>query len=301
MNLKECTFFGVSLLIINHFYLIQPLQAQTGVEYDPNTSYYYPSQKESYYPSSEKSEKDSSQYSNLPNTRKILPYQYIREADVLWEKRIWRTVDVREPMNKFFAFREQPFVNVLLSIAKYQKDARIFMDDGFTEPIDYEDLQSLVNTIDTITVVDPITFEQSTEIVINHFDWMGIKHFKVKEDWVFDSRLSRMVVRILGIAPVRNIVDENGNYRGQQALFWAYYPDFRPYLADYEALYDWENLMGLSWQDVLEIRHFKSTIVKESNPYDRRIADYARGPDAILEAKRIQKEMFEYEQFLWKQ
>jgi len=33
------------------------------------------------------------------NERRVLPYEPIREADILWEKRIWRVIDVREKIN----------------------------------------------------------------------------------------------------------------------------------------------------------------------------------------------------------
>ena len=29
-------------------------------------------------------------------TKKVVPYPSVREADVLWSKRIWRTIDLRE-------------------------------------------------------------------------------------------------------------------------------------------------------------------------------------------------------------
>jgi gliding motility associated protien GldN len=32
-------------------------------------------------------------------TRKMIPYEYVREADVIWSKRVWRAIDLREKMN----------------------------------------------------------------------------------------------------------------------------------------------------------------------------------------------------------
>ena len=31
--------------------------------------------------------------------KEVIPYDFIREADVFWSKRIWRSIDVREKMN----------------------------------------------------------------------------------------------------------------------------------------------------------------------------------------------------------
>ena len=31
--------------------------------------------------------------------KRVLPYDHIREADILWEKWVWRVIDIREKMN----------------------------------------------------------------------------------------------------------------------------------------------------------------------------------------------------------
>jgi hypothetical protein len=32
-------------------------------------------------------------------TKRVVPYTHIREADVIWARRVWRTIDLREKMN----------------------------------------------------------------------------------------------------------------------------------------------------------------------------------------------------------
>ena len=44
--------------------------------------------------------------------RRVLPYQPLREADIFWEKRIWRVIDIREKMNLPFAYPEKPFFTI---------------------------------------------------------------------------------------------------------------------------------------------------------------------------------------------
>ena len=31
--------------------------------------------------------------------RRVIPYTYLREADVMWSKRVWRIIDLREKLN----------------------------------------------------------------------------------------------------------------------------------------------------------------------------------------------------------
>ena len=32
-------------------------------------------------------------------TKRLIPYEYVREADVTWSKRVWRAIDLREKFN----------------------------------------------------------------------------------------------------------------------------------------------------------------------------------------------------------
>ena len=40
---------------------------------------------------------------NIP-TKKMIPYEFVREADVIWSKRVWQTIDLREKMNHSLYF-----------------------------------------------------------------------------------------------------------------------------------------------------------------------------------------------------
>jgi hypothetical protein len=41
-------------------------------------------------------------------TRKVVPYTHLREADVMWAKRIWRVIDLREKMNHPLYYPVEP-------------------------------------------------------------------------------------------------------------------------------------------------------------------------------------------------
>ena len=44
---------------------------------------------------------------NTPS-RKIIPYTNLRQADVMWQKRVWRRIDLRKKQNQVFYFPEEP-------------------------------------------------------------------------------------------------------------------------------------------------------------------------------------------------
>lgn len=231
--------------------------------------------------------------------KKILAYDDIREADVFWQKRIWRVIDTQQKMNLPFIYPEQPFIQVLLEIINKNPDARMFLDDSFSTVTTQADMDARLNSVDTIFVIDPVTYEEKQEIVRNEFNWTSVKQFRLKEDWVFDEESATMQTRILGLAPIRDVIDDNGNYRGQEAMFWIYYPEFRTHFINYETFNPQNDAMRLTWDDIFEMRFFASYIMKESNIQDKRIKDYATGRDALIESERIKMELFEQEHNLW--
>src|SRR3546814_2564296 len=47
-----------------------------------------------------------------------IPYPYMREADVMWEKRVWQEIDVREKMNEVLMHPSSNLFTVLMNAVK---------------------------------------------------------------------------------------------------------------------------------------------------------------------------------------
>lgn len=232
--------------------------------------------------------------------RKVLPYPNLREADLFWEKMIWRTIDVREKINLPFTYPKQPFFSILLDAAqKGEIKAYTTEDDEFSFPLEVNDIETISSSTDTITIIDPDNFESYTKVIKNDIDPADVKQFRVKELWYFDEATSQLSVRILGIAPLLDQFDEAGNYRYTLPLFWLYYPDCREVLSRFQVFNTGNGTSPISWEDYLEMRQFSSYITKESNVYDRRVEDYLTGVDMLLESEKIRMDIFNFEQDLW--
>ncbi|MCB0654407.1 MAG: gliding motility protein GldN [Saprospiraceae bacterium] len=232
--------------------------------------------------------------------KRVLPYDNIREADLFWEKRIWRVIDVREKMNLPFAYPERPFFTILMDAAESGEitvyDAE---DDKFSSSLDPNEVASMGASIDTVTTFDPVTYEEKIQIVTNEINPEDVKRFRVKEVWFFDEESSTLQVRILGIAPLLDVKDENGNFKYEKPMFWVYYPTARELLAR-ERVFNYGNdASPMSWEDLLEMRFFASFVYKESNVFDQRLQDYLSGVDLLLEGKNIEAEIFNFEHDLW--
>ncbi len=233
--------------------------------------------------------------------RSVLPYQPIRESDILWEKRLWRIIDVREKMNLPFAFPNAPLAEIL-GTAALDGDITVFdpSDDQFAKPLDATTLRKALYRRDTLVTINVETEAEEVRIVEQAPDWSAIKRFRLKESWFFDTRTGTLRFRILGIAPLINVTNSEGDFLYERPLFWVHYPTSRTFLAHQKAYTTGDNLSAtLTWEDVFEMRYFTGVVYKENNLYDRRIQDYLAGVDALFEASRINDALFNREQDAW--
>jgi gliding motility associated protien GldN len=253
---------------------------------------------------------------NLVKDRNPLTYEHIREDDAVFRQRVWRELDVREKINLPFIYKanedngNQRFINILLgAIRSGEVNAFSPIDDRFTTPISFTDISKMVvGEPKTIQVRDWDKDPDGTKdifkdsVILDEFNPDKIQKYWIKEDIVFDKESSRMHVRILGIAPLKNVENANGTLRAVTPLFWVYYPDLRPMLARYE-VYNGKNFGArMSWEELFESRMFSARIVKTTmdNPFDRSIEGYIDDPILrLLEGDMIKEKIFNYEQDLW--
>lgn len=232
--------------------------------------------------------------------RIALKLEEIREADVMWSKRIWREIHTAEKINRPFTNERMPFINVLMDIVQKNDDVQLFSNEKFTEELPKNNVWERMSVIDSVEVWNYELEDYEMKVTTNELNLKEFTRFRIKEDWVFDTKNSKMVCRIIGLAPVREVIDPNtGLVRGQEVLFWVHFPQLRDYMAKYEAVNPANDAVTLSWTDVWDMRMFNGQIIKESNPQDRRINSYSAGRDALMEAERIRGKMIDFEFDLW--
>jgi gliding motility associated protien GldN len=232
---------------------------------------------------------------------RVLPYQPVREADIFYEKRIWRVIDVREKMNQPFAQPELPLFTIIMDgINSGEIRAFSAEDDKFSYQLSPEEVASMLSSADTVITFDPDSYEEIVEVVRNDMDPLDVERYRLKEVWFFDEETSRMNVRILGISPMRNVYDrETGEFRYEQPMFWIYYPECREMFARHQVFNDWNDASPVSWEDLFEMRFFSSYVFQERDIKGRRLDGYLSGVDLLLEAEKIKDEIFNFEQDLW--
>ncbi len=235
---------------------------------------------------------------------KPLAYEYVREADVMWSKNIWRIIDIRQKMNLPFGYPAQPLIQIIHEAAKRGDitvyDPAALNADQFVKVMDLRTVARLGSSRDTVIQLDPENPDREVAVEVNNtLGWDKITKYRVKEVWFFDTKTSSMQVRIIGIAPVMEDYDDNGNYRGDMTMYWVPYVSLRNLLATKEVYNAQNGSQHYSWDDLFNMRYFESHIYKESNVFDRPIQEYTAGIDAQLESERIKQELFEKEHDMW--
>jgi len=237
--------------------------------------------------------------------RKVIPYTYLREADVMWSRRIWRKVDMRGKINHVFYYPDQPIqgrkslMQIIYEGVTQNGTITAYADDNegdFTNVMTKTDVESKLNRVDTLQIENP-DGTMETKIVPNKFDPSKVKEFKIKEDWFFDKQRSVMECRIIGIAPI--LEEDKGGELRKTVMFWIYFPEARIVFANEEIFNRQNDAERRTYEDVFWKRQFNSYIYKENNVYDRKITEYRQGMDELLEAERAKNDMFNFEHDMW--
>lgn len=255
----------------------------------------------------------------------VQQYAPLREADAMWQRRIWREIDLRQKINHSFYYPEndgnaavtddrKSLIDVIFNAV--QEGTLIaygnaVYDDEFRFPMTQEEIKSAVGAKEEIKErvdFDAVDLGADPEeakisyISVTPFNRNTVKKWRLKEEWFFDKQRSVMDVRIIGLAPLQEDRNEvTGALEGGfSPLFWVHFPEARKVLINAEVFNLVKNdAERRTYDDIFWKRMFGSTIVKESNVMDRKLNEYMVGLDALLEAESIKAEIFNFEHDLW--
>lgn len=246
---------------------------------------------------------------HITKKRKPIPFQFIREADVMWSKVIWRRINLTEKRNLslYFPTQEMEDRKSLIQLMMWgikNKSLTPFSEDDFTSQYTLNEIDQRFGAgIDTTYDIDPETGESIPLITKKPADISEVKQLLIKERWIFDKQRSVMEPRIIGLCPIREYYREDDLDQEEvryKKLFWVFFPEARNIFAS-QAIYNGDNQsQELSYDDYFLKRMFDGYVFQESNVYDNRlIQEYATGLDVLLESEKVKEKIFNFEHDLW--
>lgn len=261
-------------------------------------------------------------YTKVSTTgKKPMPYPPVRESDVIWEKVVWREIDFNERFNQFFYFPTNDSVNsqgrtnlvsLILRAVKNGEISNVYDDDDMKAPKDpakaISDLagEPIERERPKVDADGQTIFDEDGEPEMEKwlqertFDITTATKIRIKERWYIDKQDSRQKVRILGLAFEYDKELASGN-NARNWSFWIPMNDMavRNVLVNANAFDENNDVVENSYDDVFIARYFDSYIIRTSNIHNRSISDYLVGEDAILEAQKLEEEIYDIESDMW--
>lgn len=248
---------------------------------------------------------------NITPDKKPVPYSYIREADVMWSKDIWRTIDLRHRQNMPLRY---PLEGTMSDGERYSLFG-LLMEGIKTEeitPYEWNAVSAWKDPFSKISSLEEVYNRTGGDSIFDNdgnFLRMGqgmsnILQFQIQEAWFFDKKHSTMKVRIVALAPVfYTYYDEFNNPLPSprpSIPFVVHFPQCRRLFATHSIYNPNNDAQAISFDDLFMQRRFSSTIIAESNVFgNRMLTDYKLGQDVLLEAERIKNDLFIMEHDLW--
>lgn len=177
------------------------------------------------------------QQNNDFTKRKVIPYPFVNESDVMWSKVAWEIIDLREKMNLPIYYPIDTLhgrKSLIMAISEGIKNGQLFAFKPSFKNNAFEFDQSNIITPDSLVNLNKNVISiPNAAPFIQRWTPDEITQILVKEVWYFDKKTSQLNCEIIGLCFIREFDKIMGpptasgfpTEKRMNYLFWIYYPD----------------------------------------------------------------------------
>ncbi len=243
-----------------------------------------------------------------------LPYEYVNDRDILFQKKVWEVLPLDQKQNLVYYFPldenmadRKPLWTIIKDAVMNKKITEVYDDDAFKFKLTPKDLENKFVRIDTADAgKEQYMLEGKIDkqyIYTTEIRPTDVKEYRTMGMWYFDRNAGELKYRLLALAPVvTDLATKNTEFEQAVPLCWIFFPDARETLYNAYAYNEKNPAMKVSFDFLFNARKFAGTIYKTDNIYgDRNINDYVQGNAMmqLLEAERVKESIRDLEDDLW--
>ncbi|WP_129715976.1 gliding motility protein GldN [Pedobacter sp. SYP-B3415] len=244
-------------------------------------------------------------YGSLFLNGQVIDYVPLAEEDVLFSKRLWRTLDTKDTVNWSLLAPQSKLSDIMMNALKEGELTAYDVPAGpsgsyFSKVLNNDQIIKKLSDSIFVPQYDKDGNQIGGRMMQQDFNPDQIKKYMIMEDWVFDRNRGVFEARILGIAPLLS-VRAGGEEIDDYVPFWVYFPELRYILATRKVALFENDASQWSYDDWFMKRRFNGRIYKISNPLDVPLDVMYQGQNLEKVRERIDRELMSRLELLMKE
>ena len=233
------------------------------------------------------------------------------DANLMWEKIIYRQLDLTKDQNLALYYPEEPTENqeslfriIMKLVTSGQISAYEYLDgrEMFTDQYKIK-VSEMLDRFHIIYTEAKGSTEKNPKFNIEESDVPSneVLTYYVIEKWEFNSNENRMKRQVEAICPVLHRSDDFGGEPIRYPMFWTRFSDLRPYLAQQNIFIDDDNnLPKYNYDDFFQLSMYDGEIYKTKNLRNRTLMQMFPDPEELKHAQdSIENRLKAFDKNLW--
>lgn len=144
----------------------------------------------------------------------------LSDPDIVWARRL-KTRGASLDVATLQPIMGAQFALLPAFLDRVGADATIKILDGQDwKPVMSAGRESLFSRVDTVVTFDPETYAEQLQIAGFELNIKDVRQLRLVQDWYWHESRQRLIVRLVAVAPMIDVLDEQGEFRYSKPMFY---------------------------------------------------------------------------------